>query len=211
MWVIKLGGSIANTPFLKAWLETVVEIQNNNLVIVPGGGVFADHVRECQNKWRFDNRVAHKMALLAMHQFGLMLTSLQSGLQIVTSVNDIRQTLTSKRVAVWAPNVFELDQAGLASEWDITSDSLSAWLAGRIGATRLVIVKSSPQSSISGDPGFLAKNGVLDAAFLETWEKAGVDLKIVHCSRYSTLLTDFMEDSLSSRGAVSRAMEHSGN
>lgn len=191
MRVIKLGGSLASTSFLKDWLDTIVGLKSIGLVIVPGGGVFSDQVRRCQKKWKFDDRTAHKMALLGMHQFGLMLASFRAELQIAVTVQDIPPVLANNRVAVWMPEVCELDQAGIASGWEITSDSLSAWLAGQIGAQQLVIVKSSPRSGLLSDPQVLAQRGILDTAFLETWKKSGVDLKIVHSSEHCAFSMEF--------------------
>lgn len=191
MWVIKLGGSLANTPFLRTWLDTLASLKENGVVVVPGGGVFANQIRFCQQKWKFDDRTAHQMALLAMHQFGLMLASFNSAFRVAAKVKDIQPVLENNRVAVWLPEVNELDQAGIASEWQITSDSLSAWLAGQIGAQQLVIVKSDPQSGILSDPIQLTKEGILDASFQETWKKSDVGLKIFHCSNYHAFLTEF--------------------
>lgn len=191
MWVIKLGGSLANTPFLKAWLDTLASLKMNGVVVVPGGGVFADQVRSCQLKWKFNDRTAHQMALLAMHQYGLMMASFKTEFRIATRVKDIQPALANKRVVVWLPEISELDRAGIASGWEITSDSLSAWLAGKIGAEKLVIVKSSSQSGILADPEKLTRNGILDSAFPETWKKSGVGLKIFHSSDCRAFSNDF--------------------
>jgi 5-(aminomethyl)-3-furanmethanol phosphate kinase len=63
--VIKLGGSFSADPMLKLWLDTIVEHGNGKVVIVPGGGPYADEVRAAQRCWHFDDAIAHRMALLA--------------------------------------------------------------------------------------------------------------------------------------------------
>ncbi|OZA05848.1 MAG: uridylate kinase, partial [Methylophilaceae bacterium 17-44-8] len=45
MWVIKLGGSLLGTDELQQWLSCIAEYGDGRVVIVPGGGVFADTVR----------------------------------------------------------------------------------------------------------------------------------------------------------------------
>ena len=56
MWVIKLGGSLLSSESLKEWLSVIVKHGAGKLVIVPGGGIFADKVRDEQQKWKFDDK-----------------------------------------------------------------------------------------------------------------------------------------------------------
>ena len=43
-WVVKLGGSVASSPFLEDWLRTLAG-GGGRLVVIPGGGPFAEAVR----------------------------------------------------------------------------------------------------------------------------------------------------------------------
>ncbi|HSG93628.1 MAG TPA: uridylate kinase, partial [Methylotenera sp.] len=70
MWVVKLGGSLLGSPELTSWLETLVKISDGKVLIVPGGGMFADAVRQAQEASLINDAVAHHLALLAMDQFG---------------------------------------------------------------------------------------------------------------------------------------------
>ncbi|MCI0653110.1 MAG: hypothetical protein L0Y39_01335 [Methylococcaceae bacterium] len=184
MWVLKLGGSLANTPYLMNWLEILAESKKPGIVVVPGGGDFADQVRASQRKWKFDERAAHRMALLAIQQYGLMLASLSPDFKTARNLSEIHAAVREKQVTVWMPDVGELDRAGIPSGWEVTSDSLSAWLAGQITAEHLVIVKSCPRSGLLASPEELARQGILDAAFPAIWKKSGVALRIFHSSEY---------------------------
>jgi hypothetical protein len=53
----------------------------------------------------------------------------------------------------------------VAQSWDVTSDSLAAWLASRLDADRLVLVKSAPPPPLPLTPARLAAAGLVDAAF----------------------------------------------
>ncbi|MCI0653618.1 MAG: uridylate kinase [Methylococcaceae bacterium] len=184
MWVVKLGGSLAATPYLIEWLNVLALQKRHGIVVVPGGGVFADQVRDSQQKWKFDDRTAHRMALLAMQQYGLMLASFRSEFCTAGDLTEIHAVLEEKRVAVWMPDVHELDRAGILSGWAVTSDSLSASLAGWLSAERLVLVKSAPRSDLLAGPEELAEQGFLDTAFPEIWKKSGVAMRIFHGSDY---------------------------
>jgi 5-(aminomethyl)-3-furanmethanol phosphate kinase len=160
--IIKLGGSHALGPHLRPWIEAIAA-QAGAVVIVPGGGPFADAVRAAQGPIGFDEDAAHHMALMAMAQFGRALTSLNPLLAIAASRAAIKRLLLQKRVPVWAPELMAL-AAGLPASWDLTSDSLAAWLAGEIGAQRLVLVKHGSFRA-SEDASDLARREIVDALF----------------------------------------------
>lgn len=162
--VVKLGGSLGGSPLLDAWLQAL-DGSGQRMVIVPGGGPFADAVRLAQGRLGFDDAAAHKMALLAMAQFGLALASRCANCRMASTASAIKAALAEWRLPVWMP----LTMAGAASDipasWDITSDSLAAWLAGRIGARRLMLVKQvdAPHGDIPASD--LATQNIVDPAF----------------------------------------------
>ena len=105
------------------------------------------------------------MALLAMEQFGRMLIGLQPGLRPAASRTEIARTRRAGLTAVWMPTRMVLDEPRIAASWDITSDSLAAWLAGRLAADRLLLVKSVPLAGDDIAAATLARRGVVDPAF----------------------------------------------
>jgi aspartokinase-like uncharacterized kinase len=167
MWVVKLGGSLLGTPELKEWLAMLVRQSDGRVVIVPGGGVFADTVRDVQHRIGIDDIAAHHMALLAMEQYGLVLKSIQPGLALAASELEIAERSWQHRAIVWMPARMVLAEENIPRNWAVTSDSLAAWLAGKIGADRLVLVK---QLDVAQEPTLASRlmaDGVLDTAFAE--------------------------------------------
>jgi 5-(aminomethyl)-3-furanmethanol phosphate kinase len=138
--IVKLGGSHAFSAHLDDWLEAVAG-GAGRVVVVPGGGPFADTVRAAQPKMGFDDRAAHHMALLAMEQYGCALASLRRPLTMAASAAAIRRMLRAGRVPVWAPARMALQAKDVPWSWDVTADSLAAWLAGILGAKLLLLVK----------------------------------------------------------------------
>jgi aspartokinase-like uncharacterized kinase len=159
--VIKLGGSLLLAEALPACLAAVARLPGCTLV-VPGGGAFAEQVRLQQALHGFDEVTAHRMAILAMQQMALVMQSLQPDFRLLSSVADFSITVS---VAIWSPAVAELDNAGIAPSWDITSDSLAAWLAGWVQADELILVKSAQVANDAKLPELQAQ-GMLDAGFL---------------------------------------------
>ncbi len=184
MWVVKLGGSFAHDDILIDWLKILARRETPQIVIVPGGGDFAEQVRQAQRRWRFDDHTAHHMAILAMHQMGRMFSSLEPSLESVHGVKGVLQAIGKGRVPVWLPDLAELDHDGVPASWDVTSDSLSAWLARKIRARMLVLVKSVKQPCQA--PAELQRAGVVDPEFL-TWLPAGIRFHCYHHSQIGLL------------------------
>lgn len=159
MWVVKLGGSLADSQTLIPWLQALAR---TDAVIAPGGGPFADQVRSAQARWRFDEGTAHDMAILGMRQYGLMLAGL-GGLRTGTSVGELEAAIRDGQAVVWLPLPENL--GGIPASWDITSDSLAAWLAGQLGAKHLLLVKSVASPGTEASCERLILDGIVDPAF----------------------------------------------
>lgn len=164
MWVVKLGGSLYESHYLPRWLQRLATYEGQ-IVIVPGGGPFADQVRHAQNRWRITDACAHAMALLAMEQFGRLLQGLEPRLCLAASRQDIKQALSQQRVPIWLPATELLDQPAIPESWEVTSDSLAVWLSGQLKASRLVLIKQARLSEPVISARALAAQGIVDAAF----------------------------------------------
>ncbi|CAD6535655.1 hypothetical protein LMG28727_03253 [Paraburkholderia kirstenboschensis] len=166
MWVVKIGGSLSHEPALRQWLIELCEVGGGRVVIVPGGGDFADKVRQYQSEWSFDDLAAHNMCLLAMTQYALLMQGVLPELVLASSEAKIRRALRDGHVAVWVPTALMRDTPDAMSNWDTTSDSLAAWLSTMLNAERLIVVKSCP---ISGNERLdtLAAAGVVDRSFVD--------------------------------------------
>jgi 5-(aminomethyl)-3-furanmethanol phosphate kinase len=162
--VVKLGGSYAFSTHLRDWIDAIA-LCAGRVVVAPGGGPFADAVREVQRKMGLDDRAAHHMALLAMDQYGCALASLGRRLTPAASASAIRRVLLDGGVPVWSATRMVLGAKDIPWSWDVTSDSLAAWLAGRIGAKRVLLVKHVEPSADLLRAEDLVARGIIDPAF----------------------------------------------
>ncbi len=96
-WVFKIGGSLHANPQLRGWLGTLAVHGAGRVVIVPGGGPFADAVRAVQARWGFPDADAHFMALQAMDQYGRMLVAIEPRLAPAPDVAQMRTLLERGR------------------------------------------------------------------------------------------------------------------
>lgn len=164
MWVVKVGGSLATAESLPSWLDMLSCYGSGKVVIVPGGGPFSELVHESQAYWKFDDSCAHYMALLAMTQFGLMLSGMQPSLVPVKHKDDIGKVLAKAGVPIWLPTEMVASDSSIKHSWDVTSDSLAAWLATRLGASHLLLVKSV-EADNTLPVRDLVRQGIVDASF----------------------------------------------
>lgn len=165
MWVIKLGGSLLSSGSLKEWLSIITEFGAGKLVIVPGGGIFAKHVRVAQKKWKFDDKTAHQMALLAMEQYAHLLKSYAPVLNFSDSIEGIEKAVNLNQIPVWLPFKMITQCQKLSSNWNLTSDSLALWLASRLNAEHTLLVKSLSASDMNSRQ--LSESGMVDEDFPE--------------------------------------------
>ena len=138
-WVVKVGGSFGARPAaLRRLMETLAATARRHaLLVVPGGGSFADEVRRVDRRFRLSDSAAHWMAILAMDQYGHLLQRLAPGSTLVRHRRDLRRG----RLNVLAPAAWLLRADPLPHSWDVTSDSIAAWIAGALRAPRLMLVK----------------------------------------------------------------------
>jgi aspartokinase-like uncharacterized kinase len=133
--VVKVGGGVGDDA-LPALCTTLGELgRRHPLLVVPGGAGFADAVRDADRRFALSPATSHRMAILAMEQFGWLLSELIPGAERRADLTRVG----AGRTTVLLPAALPLD--ALPASWDVTSDSIAAWVADRAGAERLVLVK----------------------------------------------------------------------
>src|SRR4030065_479204 len=136
--VIKVGGSLAENPAaLKRLCRKLGEIgEQHSVTVVAGGGVFADVVRDMDKRFALAADTAHKMAILGMDQYGLLLSGMIPSSCIVYSFDDAAKFSDAKRVPVFLPSLLIIQEGVLEASWDVTSDSIAAPLSPRFGGAK---------------------------------------------------------------------------
>ena len=130
--ILKLGGSLHDAPELGAWLKAVATVRGPPRILVPGGGPFADAVRAAQADMGFHDLAAHRMAILAMQQYGLALQAKEPRLVLAETEAQLR-AVSAGHGAVWLPWLLGRARRAIEASWEITSDSLALWLAAGFG------------------------------------------------------------------------------
>ena len=163
--VLKIGGSLARSDAAGRMMRALAVRKVSKLLIVPGGGEFADSVRAAQSRHGLSECAAHHMALLAMHIIAVALADCAP--VFVPAENGLQFDMVWRdgKTPVWLPAPMVLAAPDIAASWDITSDSLAAWVAGKMDAARLLLVKSCALPARSDSAQALVDAGIVDASF----------------------------------------------
>ncbi|MBA3260566.1 MAG: hypothetical protein H0T68_14010 [Gemmatimonadales bacterium] len=174
--VVKLGGGLSAIPgALETASAGVSELARRwRVVVVPGGGPFADAVREFDRHLGLSDDAAHWMAILAMDQYGHVLAERIAGAVLVEEPGGIGAALGAGQVAVFAPYRWMRSADVLPHTWDATGDSVAAFVAGALDAAHLVLVKPGNGPAETAVDGCFA--GVVPAGLPWTaigWQRLG--------------------------------------
>lgn len=165
--VVKLGGSLLRGAPPRRLLARLAPLRG--LIVVPGGGAFADAVRAAQPHLGFSDGAAHRMAILAMEQTACALQDLAPALQPARTLSAL--TTSGPAATLWFPASLLLDHPAIPESWDVTSDTLALWLAREIKAPRLLVVKAEgapvppPRGHRAADLAAWSARGLVDRAF----------------------------------------------
>lgn len=118
MIVLKIGGSLFASA--RSLLISLAR-EGCDVLVVPGGGEFANAVRKVYTTGMLSDDAAHWMAVLAMDQYAYYLSD-GTGLPLTTSPQG-----QGTRIAL--PYEMLKNEDSLPHSWDVTSDTIAAWLA----------------------------------------------------------------------------------
>ncbi|MCL5876243.1 MAG: delta 1-pyrroline-5-carboxylate synthetase [Candidatus Bathyarchaeota archaeon] len=141
--VVKVGGSLAADPQkLRALCQKLCELsEGHRLVVVPGGAEFADTVRQLDKKFALSKVASHRMAVLAMDQYGLLLADLVPNSVLVRDLGgEVDGAIEQGKLPIFLPSNLFFKEDPLENSWDVTSDSIALYLAAQLGADRVLFV-----------------------------------------------------------------------
>jgi 5-(aminomethyl)-3-furanmethanol phosphate kinase len=143
--VVKVGGGLAReagSGALRRLCHAIGEAgARHPLLVVPGGAGFADVVREHDSRFGLQPATSHRMAILAMDQFGWLLSDLIPGGITCTDLAAAETANDAGHTSILLPAALVASDS-LPASWEVTSDSIAAWVAGGGHAARLVLVKA---------------------------------------------------------------------
>ncbi len=140
--LVKLGGSLLDLPDL---MPRLLSILPSHCVILVGGGATADLVRQWDTRFGLSDDEAHQLAIEAMSLNARAVQVLHPEFCLVDRIDMTDNATVSRRNILAPTNVLaDLEERfdRLPRSWDVTSDSIAAWIAARCNFSNLMLVKS---------------------------------------------------------------------
>lgn len=165
--IIKVGGSLLDLPDLAARLDSLLaRLEDRQPLLVCGGGQAADLVRSWDQKHGLGETTAHWLAIQSLRLNEQLLCELLPETRIVSSHAEAADTWKAYQIPILCSETYlrrtlSSQIAPLPASWDVTSDSISAWVSITWPAEELILLKSAdlPQDMSLSD---LALMGFVD-------------------------------------------------
>lgn len=170
--LVKLGGSLlSNSDVAERLLAFLDTHRTYRPIVVVGGGETANLVRHWDQRFALSASQAHSLAIHAMSLNARLLCTLHERLQLISSAVQAENIWKQRRIPVLdvAPALHGLANGEpphvLVHSWDVTSDSIAAWLVVRFSLRTLCLVKSTDPPAV--EISRIAKLGGVDAMFCQ--------------------------------------------
>ncbi|WP_298860651.1 hypothetical protein [uncultured Gimesia sp.] len=146
--VIKVGGSLFDLPDLSARLSRLlIEFEYARPLLICGGGDAANLVRSWDQSYDLGKEATHWLAIQSLMLNDRLLCELLPNARVVSSRAEAAEVWKDRKIPVLCSDAYlkqmtETDIAPLPPSWDVTSDSIAAWVTLTWPAEELVLLKS---------------------------------------------------------------------
>lgn len=168
--VMKVGGSLFDLPGLGDRLQYLLaQLNGSRPLLISGGGRAANVVRDWDRLFQLGETKSHWLAIQALALNDRLLCEIVPGAQLVSSLETAEQVWEQQQIPVLS--VYEHltqfpaeTEQELPASWDVTSDSIAAWITLTWPADELILLKSVdlPEGVTTAD---LSSQGLVDPYF----------------------------------------------
>ena len=186
MVVIKIGGSLQSTDYIKKWINAIRLNRSTSFLIIFGGGKYADNIRHDQKEKKYDDLKAHKLAIKGMTNFTEDILEELKDFTVVNSIRNIKKNYKSRKLLVWMPSYEEVCDFNIPNNWDATSDSIALAISKNINAP-LIVIKSVRFNYKKYINVFFLKENILDKYFSNNYYSSSQKISLVSREKYYKL------------------------
>lgn len=194
--VVKLGGSLLDLPDLLDRVSGVItDIAPQQVLIVVGGGTAADEVRRLDELAVMTNSQAHWQAIDAMSFNARMLERLDRRYRVVSNRERAAAAWSEQLIPLIDASTFLREERGrlspdikpLPESWDVTSDSIAAWITRVWPAERLVLLKSCGPNRVTSNSLPAANVDLLDRHYSSAGDGVAFEIRNLRGACYSRI------------------------
>ena len=142
--IAKIGGKILENPedldFTISQFKLLLKKKIiQQIIIIPGGGKFSNFIREIDDKLDIGDDLAHWMAIYAINQSGKMLNKEYPNIEITDNFKELQKFKNPLSIFLPFNYLYQTDE--LPHSWDVTSDSISLYLAHKLELNECYLIK----------------------------------------------------------------------
>ncbi|MHA2035098.1 MAG: amino acid kinase family protein [Promethearchaeota archaeon] len=142
--IFKIGGKILeNLEDLNSTVSQLTQLFKNGhikkIVLIPGGGTLANFIRQVYSELQLTEELGHWMGIISMNYNGIELGKKFPGLNVIEDINILKKL--NKTLCIFLPYRFLKETDILPHSWDVTSDSISLYLAKELDLSHCFLIK----------------------------------------------------------------------
>ena len=182
--VVKIGGSL----FPNHAIELAKRLENTNSLIILGGGEFANLIRKYDDEIGFTDQANHWTAIDCMDIIAKLVNDKVNSAKLAYTIEDVEQISNEGFTPIFAVSEFLKDEDPFECSWDVTSDSIAAYVSHLLNANLLIVTNvNGIYTQEPKEPGstFISK---IDATTLLTFQESSIDVML------PSLLLEFGSD-----------------
>jgi len=142
--IFKIGGKILDNS--KNLINTIAQLTQlfedniiKRIILIPGGGMIANFVRKIYREFQLNNNLAHWIAIYSMDYNGLGLKQKFPHLKLYKDYKELQKE--SNFISLFLPYTYLKNNDELPHTWDVTSDSITLYLAIKFGLNKCFLIK----------------------------------------------------------------------
>ncbi|NVM16065.1 MAG: hypothetical protein HWN80_00010 [Candidatus Lokiarchaeota archaeon] len=142
--IFKIGGKVLENPNnLESTISQLTQLKRDGtlekIIIIPGGGSYANFIRLLEREIKLGGDLAHWMAVYSMNFNGIKLGGKYPELECIEDFKKLQQV--NKKFCIFLPLNFLRDNDALPHSWDVTSDSIAFYIACKLQLNYCFLIK----------------------------------------------------------------------
>ena len=172
--VVKIGGSL----FPDYAINLANQLKNTNSCIVLGGGDFANLIRKYDDEQDFSEEVNHWTAIDCMDIIAKLVNDKVDSTKLAYTIEEVNEMSNEGLTPIFVVSEFLKLEDPFECSWDVTSDSIAAYVAHLLNANLLIVTNvNGIYTQEPKEPGstFISK---IDATTLLTFQESSIDVML---------------------------------
>ena len=172
--VVKIGGSL----FPECAIELAKQLKNTDSVIILGGGEFANLIRKYNDEMNFTEETNHWTAIDCMDIIAKLVDDKVDSTGLAHTIDEVNELSDEGLTPIFVVSDFLRSEDPFECSWDVTSDSIAAYVAHLLNANLLIVTNvNGIYTQEPKEPGstFISK---IDAKTLLTFQESSIDVML---------------------------------